>query len=506
MKKQNVLIVVLLVLMLLSVGGAGWLWVERGTVISANATTQAESLTLKEQITEAGGVQDKNRQLQDQVTDLQQRLAQQGQATPITPLDPTVPTPEPNAPTATPSDPNAPTATPGGPGGVAPPADVLAVMERIEDEVIELRGLPETRPVERRFLTRAELRTYIETESEKETTPDEYRRSSQELWLLGLGPKDLDLKTLYIDLQTEQIAGFYQPEEDTFYLVGDEPTLPPLDQITYAHEFDHNLQDQTVDLNAGLEVGEFDADRSAAFRALVEGDATILMTQWFQKFLIPSMAQEELLRFSQELQAQADSTVLDSAPTIVREGLTFPYDQGQSFVQELYNAGGWPAVTTALSDPPTSTEQIIHPEKYTAAVRDEPKLPERFDLTAALGAGWTTVTTNTLGEFDLQIMLRDGGASTAEAVAAAAGWGGVRYALYEKESATETPLLQLTTRWDSASEGDEFLQTFRSLLTTSGDVFRREDVVIGIKGNGAEFTILFSPDETALRSALAALP
>ncbi len=84
-------------------------------------------------------------------------------------------------------------------------------------------------------------------------------------------------------------------------------------------------------------------------------------------------------------------------------------------------------------------------------------------------------------------------------------FGGIRYALYE-QSESKTPLLQMTTRWDTPTDGDEFLQVFRSTLTGSGDVQQRGEIFVAIKGSGQEYTILFSPDEQALRTALAALP
>ncbi|HYF64550.1 MAG TPA: hypothetical protein VD886_17120, partial [Herpetosiphonaceae bacterium] len=131
-------------------------------------------------------------------------------------------------------------------------------------------------------------------------------------------------------------------------------------------------------------------------------------------------------------------------------------------------------------------------------------LPEIVDLAGALGGGWTTATTNTLGEFDLQIMLRDLGLPNGEAAAAAAGIGGVRYALYE--DASQAPLLQMTARWDTADDGDDFMEAMMSRLTASGDIFQRGDVLVAIKGGGQEYTILFAQEEAALRTAMAALP
>lgn len=506
MKRPRILLTILTVLLILAIGTSGWLWYERTSVISSNATTQAEFGKLKEQITAADGVQDKNRQLQDQVNDLQQQLdqVQRGEIVQPTP-EPNAPTPDPNDPTATPTpvDPNAtPAPTP---GGVEPPPEVVQIMLQIEQEVIELRGLPEERPVTRRMLTRDELKERIIKDMEEENTPEDYRHSVQEMWLLGLGEKDLDLEALFIELQTEQILGFYDPEEDTFYIISEKATLPPVDQITYAHEFNHNLQDQEVDLNAALKANEFDSDRSMAFRSLVEGDATELMANWTQEKLVARLSPAELTQLLDDLNSQGGgSDILDRVPRIMREGLMFPYNEGQKFVLALKKQGGWEAVTKALSDPPTSSEQILHPEKYLAAQRDEPNLPDRFDLTSALGLNWTTATTSTLGEFDLRILLEDTKAQ-GDTDNAAAGIGGIRYALYE-QSESKTPLLQMTTRWDTPTDGDEFLQVFRSTLTGSGDVQQRGEIFVAIKGSGQEYTILFSPDEQALRTALAALP
>ncbi|HEY1012250.1 MAG TPA: hypothetical protein VGE07_06045, partial [Herpetosiphonaceae bacterium] len=349
---------------------------------------------------------------------------------------------------------------------------------------------------------RDELRAYLMAEMEKEDTPEDYRRSATELWLLGMAPRDLDLQKLLVDLQTEQIAGFYDPEIDSFFLIGEDGQFKALDQITYAHEFDHNLQDQLIDLNAGLKSAEFEGDRALAYRSLVEGDATLLMQEWTQKDLLTSLEPAELLELSQSL-GDIDDDQLASAPRILRESLQFPYTLGLSFAQQLYGRGGWAAVDAALQDPPTSTEQILHPEKYLASPREQPSLPERFDLSGALGAGWTVATTNTFGEFDLRIMLEEIGAG--DGSSAAAGIAGVRYALYE-QAADQAPLLQMTLRWDSPEEGQQFLSAFTGALQPSGDILRRDDVLIGIKGDGQEFTVLFSPAEPALRAALAAQP
>ncbi|MFC7231709.1 Hvo_1808 family surface protein [Saliphagus sp. GCM10025308] len=41
-----------------------------------------------------------------------------------------------------------------------------------------------------------------------------------------------------------------------------------------------------------------------------------------------------------------------------------PYAEGPTFVQSIYDAGGWDAVDAAFADRPTSTSQLVHPERY----------------------------------------------------------------------------------------------------------------------------------------------
>ena len=79
---------------------------------------------------------------------------------------------------------------------------------------------------------------------------------------------------------------------------------------------------------------------------------------------------------------------------------------------------------------PESTEQILHPEKYTAGEAPVAvTLPA--DLATRLGTGWTVPLQDTFGEFQLGIWLREAGVAGGDATAAAAGWGGDRLAVVE---------------------------------------------------------------------------
>ena len=49
--------------------------------------------------------------------------------------------------------------------------------------------------------------------------------------------------------------------------------------------------------------------------------------------------------------------------------MIFPYLRGMVFCVKLTNEGGWKAIDEAYKNPPVSTEQILHPEKYLEQAR-----------------------------------------------------------------------------------------------------------------------------------------
>ena len=166
------------------------------------------------------------------------------------------------------------------------------------------------------------------------------------------------------------------------------------------------------------------------------------------------LSQAELFELlAQGLDPEA-TRVLQEMPPVLRESLFFPYTAGLNFTQGLYTAGGWGAIDAAFADPPASTEQILHPEKYAAeeeAVQVE--LPE--DLAGKIGAGWSTALEDTLGEFQLKIWLGETAkAASVGATDAAAGWGGDRVAVLNGPN--DAWVIALLTDWDTNADATEF--------------------------------------------------
>src|SRR5574341_134330 len=355
-----------------------------------------------------------------------------------------------------PMTPAGPTSTPAPTSGVRPGDDLETQMAAIEETVTEMRGLEPFYDVPNILLTTDELRERVETDFFEDYTPEDARNDTLALSAFDFVPSDFDLYNFYIELYTEQVAGYYDPEADEVFVISENTSLSANDELTYAHEFVHLLQDQHYDLQAFMHYDDDDwwithGDEARARSALVEGDATMLETRYINTF-----SQERIDELLDEY-AQMSFPVLDSAPPFIARDLYFPYDEGLAFVQALYDAGGYDLVNAAFSDPPTSTEQILHPERYVD--RDEPQAVQAADALAVVGDDYREVYLMPLGEFYLRLFLEEH-LTASDAEQAAAGWDGDQVAVYEHLPTGEAAIVMLTV-WDTPADADEFLEAFR---------------------------------------------
>lgn len=345
--------------------------------------------------------------------------------------------------------------------------DEEATFADLRDQLIaqteDLRGLKTLTEVKIEFLDRDGLRAKMETAMEEEQERSDFAAVEQMIKLLGLIPQDSDLREEVMGIQESQLLGFYEPESDTFYLVDETQDQPmsPLDQATFVHEYVHALQDQYYDLSAVTsDDSPYNEDQRSAMQALAEGDATMLMGVWAAANLAPDQMQTLV-----DESEQRDMDKFNSAPLYLQNALKFPYEQGATFIQNVITASGgdWGEVDQVWADPPTSTEQIIHPEQYG---KDEPtdvSLPD--DLADALGAGWSEALRQVWGEVDMLLLLQDalGDDSAADA---ASGWDGSQGVFFTGGAGGQ--LFALDVVWDSQQDADEAGDALAQWLEDSG--------------------------------------
>lgn len=376
-------------------------------------------------------------------------------------------------------------------------------LDEIKAHAVEVRELEPLAEVECRFITREEAEAYFQQEFEEEMR-SHFVDAQPVYELLGLISPGDDLRDLALRLVTSQILGFYDTDEEKMFVVGQDDGLDTLSVITLAHEFIHALQDQHFDLDAllGEEEEDWDWDEHLALMALVEGDATLAETDYVLRFI----ALADLLDFDFE-EIERLMAGLEDFPEALQRELFFPYEAGEDFASALFDEAGWVAINEAFGAPPTTTEQILHPEKYLAGETGlEVDLP---DLTPGLGTGWRLQASNTLGEFLLANHL-DTQLSRSDSEDAAEGWGGDRWALYSDDAAGM--LLLLMVEWDAPEELDEFFATYLDWLDAlSGSRWKplgddaalwggeQESIYISLQGDRA--TIILSTNTEALEQA-----
>jgi hypothetical protein len=230
-------------------------------------------------------------------------------------------------------------------------------------------------------------------------------------------PEGTDLHAMFIDLYSEQVAGFYDGDELEMVVPAAPDGFTPLQRVTVIHELVHALTDQHFEFNDEFNLlnEEGNGDDAAAFLGLIEGDA-----QRVSFVYLESLSPLEAVQAAGEA-FTTDTTVFDSVPAWMQADLLFPYEQGLTFTDAVVADGGLAGVDEAYIDPPTTTEQILNHDKY---VLGEPPL-DLPPLTTAL-PGWLVHDEGSFGEWGLRLLIGES-QSRGDTVQTAAGWGNDRY-------------------------------------------------------------------------------
>jgi hypothetical protein len=381
-------------------------------------------------------------------------VAMAASATPaFTPTPPPAPTERKLPPTWTRTPTPAPTATRTATPYPTLNATLQAGMDKIEEQVADLRGLAlgagVPRVLIRREAVEQTLRQMLIAQGYDQTLADRARSLSA----LGLIKPTYDLFKYAMNGLADNIGGFYIPWLKQLFVIG--TRFGGVERFVFAHEFDHALTDQHFNIDA---LGVYpacqgDQQRCTAISALVEGDATLLMQQWWQQYAGPQDYQD-ILRYRPPSQTLPE----DYPPPYVSRDLEFPYLAGTKFVETLYKRGNWAEVNRAYANPPASTEQILHPEKYLAD--EQPIEVSAPPLTDTLGAEWRLIDDNVLGEWTTYLILNAGADRAAQikdatALKATQGWGGDHYQVYYNAVVSQT-VLAAEWAWDTPWDANEF--------------------------------------------------
>ena len=365
--------------------------------------------------------------------------------------------------------------------------NMAQLAEEIEPQVVQLRGLPFLANVEKIFQSSDELRQVLYDEIERTYPGETLHTIEKRLLKFGFIAHPIDLHKSIMQLLSQQIAGYYDPIKKKMVLIEGVSSLTgqgspllgqivsnllmqqlgvSIDKVLLAHELTHVVQDQHFDLMS-LPIEDLEQeDMALAARALIEGDATLTMMDYILQHRYQGLDATQVPGITDNMRFWTNSpfirsfSLFQTAPRYLMDNLLFSYIDGFEFALQLKQHGGWEAINQAYREIPVSTEQILHPEKYFVE-RDDPTILQLPALSQKL-ADWDELEHNTLGEFNIRLLL-DSYLPLAEARRASIGWDGDRFGLYE-HSETEQLLLAWYTTWDTEEDAREFFHMYAVVL------------------------------------------
>jgi len=347
---------------------------------------------------------------------------------------------------------------------LTPEGALAQQMDDIQNQVSTIRELGILVDSPRYLIPQSDVRSLVSHMFLERNTKESIKDQAIALRALGLIEPGYDLYNNTISSLDEGLSGFYIPWTDELFVIGGDFSI--IEKFIYAHEYNHALIDQHFHLE---DIGVYpeciqENDRCSAITGLIEGDATYLMYQWLQAY-----ASEDEISELENLQYSPINHIVTShdfpPPYVVRD-IYFKYFDGKNFVDQLYQEGGWSLVNEAYLDLPTSTEQILHPDKYT--VKENPIQVDLQPLDIILNEQWRHITSGTLGELMTEMILGYNSnylvqIDPIKASAAARGWGGDSYQVYY-HSKTNQSILVANWEWDNIDERNEFWEAMTEYI------------------------------------------
>jgi len=332
-----------------------------------------------------------------------------------------------------------------------------ASLDKAMKDVERLRGVTFTGGVKQRTVERADLPKLLREQIAKSLpySTDDYVRILRALQLVD--PKTPDVLGQMLDLYQSQVLAFYDPHAHVYYAISELPAMAKaagsadmLQGAIAVHELTHALQDQRFQAGEREEKLRRDTDAEMAYHALVEGEASLVMTAWMLEKAGQSL--DEAMKNPAALDWLTDASIGDKfvdpdTPRYFTESLKFPYFNGMKLVVEGYKRGGWKMIDKMHANPPRSTSEILNLDAYFARLASPSTPAPSFDSKAA-----NALTVEHLGEFHWRFLAGD----------TVRGW------VDDRVVVTRGGSVLAETRWESAERAAAFRDAYLAFLKTRG--------------------------------------
>ncbi len=337
--------------------------------------------------------------------------------------------------------------------------EVFKEIGAITEELAKISGLKLRKPVPYDIITRDKVEEFLNKRIKEATTNEELRAEELVLKKFGLVPQDFDLKKTTIALMTEQAAAFYDYNAKKLFITDWTPNSTR--EGALAHELAHALADQHFNLGRYIKKGKQSDDGSTARMAVMEGQASWLMSEYLARKSGQSLKTSQALvdMMSRSSEGGGEFPVFDNAPLYMKESLIFPYTAGLRFQQAVVMKLGQAGFREVFKRAPDSTRQILHPETYLQRAKLSKVALPRLDKSVQ---GYKGLVEGMVGELDHAILIRQY-AGKEQAADLSPHWRAGAFGLLENKAKDATILLY-SVEWDGEDAARRYLQFYRVAL------------------------------------------
>jgi hypothetical protein len=368
--------------------------------------------------------------------------------------------------------------------GLLGPQLSAASLEQAMKDVERLRGVTFTAGVKQRTVERADLPKLLREQIAQSLpySTDDYVRILRTLQLVD--PKTPDVLGQMLNLYQSQVLAFYDPHAHVYYAIRELPAVAQaagsaelLQEAIAVHELTHALQDQRFQAGEREQKLRRDTDAEMAYHALVEGEASLVMTAWMLEKAGQSL--DEAMKNPGTLDWLTDATIGDKfvdpdTPRYFSESLKFPYFNGMKLVVEGYKRGGWKMIDKMHANPPRSTAEILNLDAYFVRLSAPPAPAPSFDSVAE-----NALTVEHLGEFHWRFLAGD----------SVRGW------VDDRVIVTRGGSVLADTRWETAQRAAAFRDGYVAFL-------KSRSLEPRVALDGTRVRVAYGPEGTAIASFL----
>ncbi|SIQ67960.1 hypothetical protein SAMN05421858_0055 [Haladaptatus litoreus] len=231
-------------------------------------------------------------------------------------------------------------------------SELDAVVSRSMARVEKIRGLEFDKKVPVKVISRDEFRS----EQGKQTTPPK-RTLFDNVKFEALMMIDESTDSIAVQTQNSgtSVGGYYSPGKESIVIISNNQSSPKMNEITLSQELFHALQDQKFGFDS---FDQSTRERHNAIDGVVEGDGNYLDYLYEQRC---NNAWQGTCLMPDESESSGGGQLANIGPYLLKFQ---PYSDGPPFVKAIHEEQGWEGVNALYENPPASTEQVIHPEKY----------------------------------------------------------------------------------------------------------------------------------------------